>query len=294
MNHQYRQDALNLMQRLCAYVSSLQAASSGIAQTTDYTVQRSTIEQVFRMTSGANYNQQSIVQRLIVVDSLYATNAKYSYYALDRMAEAISQLGTEQAAEEYFYAIACGGKDSKKLFCARYGIRKNLKEGSRQLSLMSKYAYYTLLQNKVVYPYGFPIYDSLAVEMYPAVCKHLCLPVQKISDASIEPYVAALTQVRKAFFGVAPTLVGGLQQFDILDTYLWRMGKLGKGNYSQILGQQDYTTLTQNLGLKEEASEGFNDKVLLRSRTQSTSSVVAGITCATSMGQMIDHWKQYF
>ena len=32
MNHQYRQDALNLMQRLCAYVSSLQAASSGIAQ----------------------------------------------------------------------------------------------------------------------------------------------------------------------------------------------------------------------------------------------------------------------
>lgn len=294
MNPQYQHDALSLMQSLCTHVGSNLATPSIGVGISDYIAQRSAIQHVFDETNGLNYNQQSILLRLIVIDSLYSTNARYSYYAIDRLAGAIAALGTEKNVADYFYSIACGGADYKNVFSAKYGVRKNLNDGNRQTSLLSKYAYYALLQDVVSYPLGFPIYDKLVIDMYPKVCAHLCIAIQTGFSKDIASYVTALSAVRNAFFGSAHSLFCGMQQFDALDIYLWRMGKLCNGNYSLLFDQTDYTIFIQNIKMKGLPTKNFDAMVCQKCRTMSTASIVSGIKHATLIGRMIDHWKRWF
>ena len=86
-----------------------------------YNSQRVLINQVFRT---GEYNKGTIILRLTVIDSLYSTNAAYSYFSFDEMAERIAALGNEEEARNYFYSVVLLGKDKKKLFCEEYGIQK--------------------------------------------------------------------------------------------------------------------------------------------------------------------------
>ena len=116
------------------------------------------------------------------------------------------------------------------------------------MSLLSKYAYYALYNQKQ-YPLGFPIYDSLALDAYPTVCKMLGIEQHTEIANDICNYVAALDNVRTILFGNDDLFQGQYQQFDILDAYLWRMGKFSGGNLSLLLGREDYVTFIKNLGL---------------------------------------------
>lgn len=169
-----------------------------------YVQQRAMINKIFKLTSVDEYNQQSIMLRLIVIDSLYSTNAAYSYFSFEEMAKKIYELGEiEGKAAKYFYNIVNGGKDDNSLFSSNYGIRKNLAVGSKQMSFMSKYAYYVLLQSPDMYPLGFPIYDSLAIKMY---CNKMDIQPkftenQAINNqVTIEKYIYALNHLRKDIF----------------------------------------------------------------------------------------------
>ena len=198
--------------------------------------------------SSRGYNSGIIMLRLVVIDSLYSTNASYSYFSFEEMAEKIYNLGSEEDAQRYFYQIAKGDEDKYNLFKEAYGIQKNLSEGSKQMSLLSKYAYYALYNQKQ-YPLGFPIYDSLALDAYPTVCKMLGIEQHTEIANDICNYVAALDNVRTILFGNDDLFQGQYQQFDILDAYLWRMGKFSGGNLSLLLGREDYVTFIKNLGL---------------------------------------------
>ena len=198
--------------------------------------------------SSRGYNLGIIMLRLVVIDSLYSTNASYSYFSFEEMAEKIYNLGSEEDAQRYFYQIAKGDEDKYNLFKEAYGIQKNLSEGSKQMSLLSKYAYYALYNQKQ-YPLGFPIYDSLALDAYPTVCKMLGIEQHTEIANDICNYVAALDNVRTILFGNDDLFQGQYQQFDILDAYLWRMGKFSGGNLSLLLGREDYVTFIKNLGL---------------------------------------------
>lgn len=233
-----------------------------------YTQQRAMINQIFGMTSGTNYNVPSIMLRLTVIDSLYSTNAQYSYFSIEKMANKIRDLGDEAQAAQYFYTLVEEGKlakDEKKLFSSTYGIRKNCDEGSKQISLMSKYAYYVLIKELDKYPLGFPIYDSLAIEMYPLVCKKIGIKPQSklsISD-SIEKYVEALDELRNTIFNTENgNLFDKFQQYDLLDAYLWRMGKVNNGNYSLLFTRTEYEQFIQNLGIRHTPKEvGYEKKL---------------------------------
>ena len=198
--------------------------------------------------SSRGYNSGIIMLRLVVIDSLYSTNASYSYFSFEEMAEKIYNLGSEEDAQRYFYQIAKGDEDKYNLFKEAYGIQKNLSEGSKQMSLLSKYAYYALYNQKQ-YPLGFPIYDSLALDAYPTVCKMLGIEQHTEIANDICNYVAALDNVRTILFGNDDLFQGQYQQFDILDAYLWRMGKFSGGNLSLLLGREDYVTFIKKLGL---------------------------------------------
>lgn len=237
----------------------------GTLQSATYNDQKVLISALFDSTRG--YNTGIIMLRLVVIDSLYSTNAAYSYFSFEEMAEKIYELGSEDEARKYFYHIATlkGDKDSKKLFEEPFGIQKNLSEGSKQMSLLSKYAYYALYKQKQ-YPLGFPIYDSLALDAYPTVCKMLGIEQHTEIANDICNYVAALDNVRTIIFGNDDLFLGQYQQFDILDAYLWRMGKFSGGNLSLLLGRDDYVTFIKKLGLnanpKDEKENAFYEKTL--------------------------------
>ena len=233
----------------------LQQGASSLQQAT-YNDQRTLISNIFK---GREYTMGNVMLRLVVIDSLYSTNAAYSYFSFEEMAEKICEIENESVAQDYFYSVALTGKDPKKLFSEPYGIRKNLADGSMQMSLLSKYAYYCLLQEPKKYPLGFPIYDRLAKEAYPTVCKMLGIEKKRslpaLETPTISEYIECIEQLRESIFGRSKELFCGYQQYDILDAYLWRMGKFEDGNLSLLLGRKDYDCFVKNLGLEAKNNE---------------------------------------
>lgn len=243
-----RKDVLALMQVIA---EQLQVSVSVDKRT--YNDQRALINSIFRTTSDREYNIGSIMLRLTVIDSLYATNAAYSYFSIEEMAQRIHNMGSEHAATRQFASYAQGNNETAvdALFDEPFGIRKNLAEGSKQVSLLSKYAYYCVLQESQKYPMGFPIYDSLAKEIYPKLWAKLDLGVKSTEEKEMKAYVADLRKICSALFEREADSFG-MQQFDLLDAYLWRMGKFSHGNLSLMLERKDYVRFITNLGLNAE------------------------------------------
>lgn len=202
--------------------------------------------------------QEHILLRLVVLNSYYSTNAAYSYFSLEQLAERIIHETTQFASKsgklpnDYFYDIVLQnlGKPTtigKDFFEASYGIQKIGTPGATLKSLISKYAYYCMMMDTKRYPLGFPIYDSLARESYHKVMSALRLKpqtAQTLQSGSIGEYISALNELREEIFGKGSTaLFCGLQQFDILDAYLWWMGKLEGGNFSLLLTEGEYKML---------------------------------------------------
>ena len=310
----YKADILTIMQAIAE--NELDTEAPTLQQAT-YNDQKLLISELFNSNKG--YNTGIIMLRLVVIDSLYSTNAAYSYFSFEEMADKIIQLGSEDEARNYFYGIACGKKDTHKLFQEPFGIQKNLSEGNKQMSLLSKYAYYTLYSNKECrkkYPLGFPIYDSLALESYPTVCKMLGLKRRTSLWDDIEAYVEALDEVRAMLFDGKELFNGKYQQFDILDAYLWRMGKFNGGNLSLLLGRNDYMKFVNNLHLnalpvsgekgkyKEEYSAykkricgskekfDFNETVV-ELYTQEKCQPFKGLEDENYLNQLLAHWRMF-
>ena len=227
-----------------------------------YIAQRKLISSVFNNQEA--YGIDTIIKRLVFLDSLYSTNASYSYFSIGEMAQQIwFRLGTEQDACDYYYDIAKGGKDIKNIFNQSYGIQKNLSDGPKQMSLLSKYAYYTLLQHPNTYPLGFPIYDSLVNEIYPKTYTNLGLQLSCKNSShgqkSIEDHVKSIEIIRDKIFGKNNGLIFNYQQFDLLDAYLWRMGKFENGNLSLLLCRNDYESFIKKLKLQSLPKEKMID-----------------------------------
>ncbi|MBQ1938993.1 MAG: hypothetical protein II362_02125 [Alistipes sp.] len=266
-----------------------------------YIQQRKIINSLFAENAALEYAEK-VILRLIVIDSLYSTNAAYSYFSFEEMAEKIVSLGpSDEYAADYFYDVATRKQTGRILFDERYGIRKNLERGSRQISLLSKYAYYLLQQDRNKYPLGFPIYDSLALKEYPKLCKRLNVShcANKDIKDDIDAYVAALDELRKVVFEGTSF---ELQQFDLLDAYLWRMGKVSEGNFSLLVNRAEYNQLIANLGLvhyvsstanEEEAKEDkqFASKVVAKCAELSADIIVKGISDIV-LDALVKHWKK--
>ena len=308
----YKGDIIGIMHAIAENELDKEASS---LQTATYNDQKLLISTLFNSDNG--YNTGIIMLRLVVIDSLYSTNAAYSYFSFEEMAEHIFALGSEDDARNCFYGIACGKKDTGKLFQESFGIQKNLSEGNKQMSLLSKYAYYTLYSNKEQrkkYPLGFPIYDSLALESYPTICKMLGIKRRTGLLDDIEAYVKALDEVRSLLFEGEYLFYDKYQQFDILDAYLWRMGKFNGGNLSLLLSRDDYVKFVKNLQMnalpvkdekdkyKEEYSvykkriSGNKDKfdfneTIVEMYTQKRCKPFRGLEEEMYLNQLLEHWR---
>lgn len=221
----------------------------------NYGSQKQKILRIYKTTGNTNYDQESIELRLIVIDSLYSTNMSKRYFAFEDLSAAIYSLGpNEKEVIKKIQNFRNDPKSTPEVFCIfdvnEYGIHKNGKTAGEAKSLLSKYFYFQLMievEDKI----GFPIYDSLAKNMFNPVCKYAGLmDVTKISSNSNVNILSYLTLLKRLASQLNINGQYDLQDFDILDAYLWRMGKFSEGNFSLLLNKDEYLTLIKAYNLE--------------------------------------------
>lgn len=303
--------------------------STSLSNNSHYAQQRTIIRKHFTTEVKYPDNILSIISRLTIIDSLYSTNAQRLYFTINDLAEKINILGCDADAAKYFNELLNEKDDSNKLFSNKYGIHKydyhddKQNQGNKQISLISKYAYYILLQDKKNYPLGFPIYDSLARNMMPKVGGLLKMTNKETlapkNTKTFKKYLKGVDILRQEIF-TETNLFEEYQQYDILDAYLWRMGKLDTGNYSLLFNKNNYKTFIKNLDInineikekqkeqkkfkKEQKDEKdkikankesyeFNEIVKKKCIEKDVSEILKDIN-DDLIKEMIVHWKKYY
>lgn len=224
-----------------------------------YSVDKTSIENIFNNTK--ENTKENILARLTVIDSMYSTQMGKRYYGLDELATVISSFNNlEELTEKFlkspslYQSIFKCKVEGKKLFSLipttrevslfneKYGINKNGEDSGVAISLISKYLYFLT-------GYKFPIYDSIAIEMFPklwAYCgfdvspriKPLFNKDENYGEETISLFVNAINSlVDKLELNNEP------RKYDIVDRILWYTGKICRGNLSLIISQDEYTTL---------------------------------------------------
>ena len=208
------------------------------------------IENIFRLTNGSK--REDVLLRLTVIDSMYSTQMNRRYYALDELAERMVYLHpTEKLFKDFLktYDVNLFNGDKFNLGGEKYGIGKNGEEKGVAVSLISKYAYFeTELQ--------FPIYDSIACEMFPRIWKYcgwkdkapklwvLNNEQQTDGENTIVAFAKAIDELIKR--------LGGNISYDHLDRLLWFTGKIYRGNLSLVVSRKDYEWCIKNWPEKDK------------------------------------------
>ena len=98
--------------------------------------------------------------------------------------------------------------------------------------------------------FKFPIYDTIACEMYPLVCrkcgfdkcKKMSLTVKENGKIQGEQTMIAYV---KAINSLIEQLNYKNLNYDLLDRFLWFVGKIRRGNLSLILTREEYETMME-------------------------------------------------
>ena len=229
-----------------------------------YIEQREMIDRLFSEQKEGAERRLLLLTRLSLLDALYSTGVnRYHPYAVVDIAEAINELGTD---DEYVATLATwldnlDDQQSKalELFNRKFGVltdnsdvtKEKWEKGTCAISLLSKYSYYLFRQYKDKYPSGFPIYDSLAKESYARVLAYMgeeAKTCPKGVGSSIVSYLKAIKALGIALWGSDEEYMKyeySMQRFDLLDTYLWRLGKLNKASYSLLLPRGDFAKIKE-------------------------------------------------
>lgn len=219
-----------------------------------YCINKNAIKSMFL---SPTYSWEVVYMRLVMIDALYSTNMNRRYYGLGDLADEIMHLASDENVLRDLVRDFRNHPTSihviGKTFDKQYGIHKDTGDAGCAVSLLSKYFYFLLLADPNEKE-GFPIYDNLAKDMYPVVCDYLgVVKYRKISN--ICNYINAFDDLAKQI-GVPSA---GMQTFDLLDAYLWRMGKFMKGNFSLLLSKSDYETLIKAVNTSGKTIDYYKD-----------------------------------
>ena len=259
-NHKRRDELAEIFRSLDKCLNTEQKANNRAI----YIEQREMIDKLFSEQKEGAERRLLLLTRLSLLDALYSTGVnRYHPYAVVDIAEAIDKLGTD---DEYVATLATwldnlDDQQSKalELFNRRFGAltdnseekKEKWEKGTCAISLLSKYSYYLFRQYKDKYPSGFPIYDSLAKESYARVLTYMGGKVKtcpKGVGSTIVSYLKGIKALGLVLWGSDEEYVGykySMQSFDLLDTYLWRLGKLNKASYSLLLPRGDFAKIKE-------------------------------------------------
>lgn len=218
-----------------------------------FSADKDAIQKIFEVTvgDGAQIKKSDILIRLTLIDSMYSTQMGRRYYALEELADVLDIVSVnngglkqlfmdfakdpEKNISKFDYQL---GKKTSNLWAECYGIGKDGSEKGIAISLISKYAYFET-------GCKFPIYDSIACEMYPMVWKKSGFEgkspkiLEYINYGKIDGKQTIVNFI-KAINLLIEKINHPELNYDLLDRYLWYVGKIRRGNLSLILTRDQY------------------------------------------------------
>jgi len=215
---------------------------------TKYQTDRNVISNIFDYTSK-NFSIEAIITRLTIIDSYYSTQMSKRYFGIEEIADKLYEHcnHNETKLQEQFISLTKYPFDCSIIEVfhhPNYGIHKNGKDAGKAISLISKYAFF---QTK----FQFPIYDSLAFEVFPLIIKEFFNDQEKelkLKQNNISNFIATLNKLKE---------ISGIDNYDHLDNLLWLCGKILNGSFSMIIkNRKKYIKLTKAV----EKDEACNDK----------------------------------
>ena len=200
--------------------------------------------------------KEDIYRQLALIDTLYSTNVnRMRKFGLEEITEVIWNLCKDTNSDTHTLGILSKkliatqplNQEVKNAFSLSYGyIKGNL--AGKASSLLSKYFYFVA----IVCPqdnWGFPIYDKIVHDLLRPLEKFVGIKpltqANKINQSSsnfdIDTYRAGLKRIIDMLECNNPTLWNtcGKQKFDLLDYFLWHIGKAKENPYS-ILTKGEY------------------------------------------------------
>lgn len=214
---------------------------------TGYAFCRNIIDNLFRNTDSSSI--EGIYTRLIVIDSLYATNMTKRFFGIHDLASVISGIGDDEMLKVEIKKYKNNEITSKieDLFSGHYGIKKDGNDAGIACSLISKYLYF-------VNEHDFPIEDTLVKE---TLRDQFVLDYYELMDVDFNRggddqflhNIISFCSDRKI-------------EFSEFDNFLWLLGKLNKGSLSLITKDKDvYKKVIGQLELQETRSNEIDTEI---------------------------------
>lgn len=226
-----------------------QLAARILGADSQYIHDRAIIDKVFRI---SNQDPEKVLIRLTVIDSYYSTNMTRRLFGLVDLADAISQIGSDEkvrlGAERY---LEKGDGPILSLLGGEYGIRKYGKVAGEARSLVSKYIYF-------LNGHGFPIEDTLVRNYANVLFRHF--NAEALNEENLIMDLARNSTAHKC-------------SIDEMDNLIWLFGKIIGGSFSLLVGKQVYLSIIERLGMTTKRGSREFDKVLsekLRRRSEIT------------------------
>lgn len=229
---------------------------------TEFGITKGIIDKAFSNETNYKDEKDKIYTRLILIDTLYATQMSKRLYWLDDITKEIDQCNDDQLTkkcEEFLCSPTINDSIGKLLSLTNIGIQKDGGKKGRSTSLISKYLHF-LMKGK------FPIYDELAKNAYKLISENKEFEYLKIEpfsnplEVNIVDYFTKINELNKN---------STIEDYNKLDNLLWLIGKIDKGSFSSILGRKDYELLVEEpaKNLKEEKGKLKKEKEVKQSQT---------------------------
>ncbi|MGM9844733.1 MAG: hypothetical protein ACI30K_00675 [Muribaculaceae bacterium] len=248
---------------LCAKLNdsiASQSASGISGNATSFETHRDAIEDLFsgsHQVTGQSNDIILIIQRLALIDLFYSTNVNgMRQFGLSHIAKAIIRFGSDsdlaQQAIAFVKAPSRNHNIAKELILKDdYGYDKD-GDGMKATSLISKYLFF--LVNAHGDKVGFPIYDSVVRDLLPALADKLGLnqgnkklKISEMTDYTIavKNIISALSQNDSDLWNTFGNATYIKSQCDLLDYFLWRIGKAGNLSFSLLVTENELKSLTK-------------------------------------------------
>lgn len=205
------------------------------------------IIKVFSQTSGEVKND--VITRLILIDSIYSTNVNGKrYYGIEELADAIICIDNLPLKLNQFLTKQASSEDIAQLFNKKFGIKKDGGKFGKAPALLSKYFHFVASLSGEC-ENGFPIYDSLVVEMLPKVCNLIGAQIESKKLKELPYYFNLLSSIADT---LEMTSSKDAKKYNVLDEYLWMMAKVSRGSFAPIMDRSSYSAFISSLDLKKK------------------------------------------
>lgn len=217
------------------------------------------------------FSKMDIYHRLILIDSLYSTNInRMRNFGLEDMTDVIWDLCEDNngihtdayLAQRFEHCLGNPSNLLRKLGLGSIHFSKPIfnafnnvygyidaKPAGKAISLLSKYFYFVALVQRVD-DYGFPIYDKIVRGLICPIEQYIGLLPLSINLDDMEKFIPAIKRIVDTLEAADPDLWNpknsGKLKFDLLDYFLWHIGKAGEQSYKLLLTKTEYLSYYPN------------------------------------------------